>query len=166
MDTTTTPGAIGAEDTNATASEPEAIDTLAHDLGALLRHLMSSTNKDFFHALEAAGISFSQVKCLGLLVDADEAVSLGYLADELGLSLPAASRAVDGLVQRGEVRREEDVRDRRSKLVTVTPRGRRTFDKLVAVRMAGLRRFLETLEPKEIEGLAAGVGPVVGRLGL
>ena len=37
-------------------------------------------------------------------------MSLGALADELVLSPAAISRAVDGLVQRGELRREEDPR--------------------------------------------------------
>ena len=61
-------------------------------------------------ALQEAGISFTQLKCLGVLSEADAPLSLGALADELGLSLAAISRAVDGLVQRGEVKREEDPR--------------------------------------------------------
>ena len=143
-----------------------AVDAVALDLGVLLKHLMRSTNRDFFHALERAGISFSQVKCLGLLADAEAPLALGELADELGLSLPAVSRAVDGLVQRGEIKREEHLRDRRSKIVSVTPRGRRTFEDLMAVRLAGLRRMLSELEPAELDALGASVGPVVRRLGL
>ena len=57
-------------------------------------------------------------------------MALGAVADALGLSLPAISRAVDGLVQRGLVKREEDPRDRRSKLVTATAAGARTFERL------------------------------------
>jgi DNA-binding MarR family transcriptional regulator len=148
------------------ASPSPAVDAVALDLGVLLKHLLRSTNRDFFHALERAGISFSQVKCLGLLADAEAPIALSELADELGLSLPAASRAVDGLVQRSEVKREEHARDRRSKVVTVTPRGRRTFEDLVAVRMAGMRRMLGQLGPAELDALGASLGPVVRRLGL
>ena len=124
---------------------------------------MSATSHDFFAALDAAGLSFSQVKCLGLLSDAD-AMSVSALSDELVLSLPAASRAVDALVQRGELARVEDTRDRRSKLVSITPRGRQSFEKLIAVRRAGVERLLAELDPPELEALAAALRPIVERL--
>jgi DNA-binding MarR family transcriptional regulator len=138
-------------------------ETVAQDLGLVLKEVMSSTSHEFFIALDAAGLSFTQVKMLGRLADAGE-LSLSALADELVLSLAAASRAVDALVQRGEVTREEDARDRRSKLVSITARGRRTFEKLVAVRRAGVERLLAELEPTELEGLALALRPIVERL--
>jgi DNA-binding transcriptional regulator GbsR (MarR family) len=97
--------------------------SVGRDLGLLLKHLLGSTNREFFAALQDAGISFSQLKCLGLLANADASVSLGALSEQLGLSLAAVSRAVDGLVQRGQVKRQEDPNDRRSKLVTLSARG-------------------------------------------
>jgi DNA-binding MarR family transcriptional regulator len=68
-------------------------------------------------------------------------------------------------VQRGELKRTEDPSDRRSKLVTVSARGRRTYERVVAVRIAGVERFVEGLEPDEREALGAAVGPIVERLG-
>ena len=50
--------------------------------------------------------SFSQVKMMFLLEDGGEH-SVKEIATYLGLSLPAASRAVDGLIQRGWVTRRE-----------------------------------------------------------
>lgn len=138
---------------------------LADELGLFLKHVLRSTHRDFFSSLQAAGISFTQLKCLGLLADAGEPVSLGVLADEIGLSLPAVSRAVDGLAQRGELKRAEDPGDRRSKLLTVTARGRATYERVVAVRAAGVRRFVEGLDPDERDALGAAVGPIVERLG-
>ena len=135
---------------------------MAHDLGVVFREVMTSTSHDFFAALDAAGLSFTQVKCLGLLSDAG-ALSLSALADELVISLAAASRAVDALVQRGEVTRVEDARDRRSKLVSITPRGRRSFEKLVAVRLAGVERLLAGLQPHELEALAGALRPILER---
>jgi DNA-binding MarR family transcriptional regulator len=139
--------------------------TVGRDLSLLLKHLLGSTNREFFAALQDAGISFSQLKCLGLLSNADAPLSLGALSEEIGLSLAAVSRAVDGLVQRGELKRQEDPHDRRSKLVTVSARGRRTYERIVAVRMAGVERFVEGLEPDEREALGAAVAPIVERLG-
>ena len=139
--------------------------TVGRDLSLLLKHLLGSTNREFFAELQDAGISFSQLKCLGLLSNADSPLSLGALSEEIGLSLAAVSRAVDGLVQRGEVKRQEDPSDRRSKLVTLSARGRATYERVVAVRMAGVERFVEGLEPDEREALGAAVAPIVEKLG-
>jgi DNA-binding MarR family transcriptional regulator len=139
--------------------------TVGRDLALLLKHLLGSTNREFFAALQDVGISFSQLKCLGLLSSADTTLSLGALSEDIGLSLAAVSRAVDGLVQRGEVKRQEDPSDRRSKLVTVTARGRATYERILAVRIAGVERFVDGLEPDEREALGAAVAPIVERLG-
>ena len=140
--------------------------TVGRDLGLLLKHLLGSTNREFFAELQDARISFTQLKCLGLLSNADAPLSLGALSEDLGLSLAAVSRAVDGLVQRGEVKRQEDPSDRRSKLVTLSARGRSTYERVVAVRIAGVERFVDGLEPDEREALGAALGRIVERLGL
>jgi DNA-binding MarR family transcriptional regulator len=140
------------------------IDAVSADLGNVMKHLLVSSSRDFFAAVEQAGLTFTQVKCLHLLGDAEEALPINALSDTLGLSGPAISRAVDGLVQRGEVKRAEDARDRRSKLLTVSARGRRTIDRFVAIRFAGIKRFVEELTDEERQALAAGVGPIARRL--
>jgi DNA-binding MarR family transcriptional regulator len=139
--------------------------TIGRDLSLLLKHLLGSTNREFFAALQDADISFTQLKCLGFLSTAEAPLSLGALSEEIGLSLAAVSRAVDGLVQRGELKRDEDPSDRRSKLVRVSARGRSTYERIVAVRIAGVERFVENLEPDERANLGAAVGPIVERLG-
>ena len=98
-----------------------------------------------------------------MLYEADAPLSLGAVSDSLGLSLPAISRAVDALVRRGEVKREADPRDRRSKLVTVTARGRATCERLLALRLAGIRTFVAELEPAEQQALADALSPVLQR---
>jgi DNA-binding MarR family transcriptional regulator len=139
--------------------------TVGRDLGLLLKHLLGSTNREFFAELQDAGISFSQLKCIGVLSNAEAPLSLGALSEELGLSLPAVSRAVDGLVQRGAVKRQEDPGDRRSKLVSVSARGRAIYERVVRVRLAGVERFVEELEPDQRDALEAALGPIVEGLG-
>jgi DNA-binding MarR family transcriptional regulator len=139
--------------------------TVGRDLGLLLKHLLGSTNREFFAALQDAEISFSQLKCIGLLSNAEAPVSLGALSEDLVLSLAAVSRAVDGLVQRGYVKRQEDPTDRRSKLVTVSARGRAIYERVVAVRVAGVERFVEELEPDQRDALGAALEPIVEELG-
>ena len=137
---------------------------LAKDLGFFLKRVLFSNNREFFGALQETGISFTQLKCLGVLHEADARVSLGTLSDELALSPAAISRAVDGLVQRAELRREEDPEDRRSKIVSLAPRGRSTYERILAVRLAGLKNFIEELEPQERDALGSALHPIVERL--
>jgi len=151
-------------DADALTAAQTSSDAVASDLGILMKHLLVSSSRDFFSAVEQAGLTFTQVKCLHLLGDSDEPLPLNALSEKLGLSGPAISRAVDGLVQRGEVKRTEDPRDRRSKLLTLSARGRRTIDHFVAIRLAGIKRFVEELTDEERQALAAGVGPIARRL--
>jgi DNA-binding MarR family transcriptional regulator len=69
-------------------------------------------------------------------------------------------------VQRGEVKRTEDPRDRRSKLLRVAARGQSTYERLASVRAAGVRRFIEDLEPQEREALGSALHPIIERLSL
>jgi MarR family transcriptional regulator for hemolysin len=129
-----------------------------------MRHLLVRTGRDFFVEIERTGVSLTQVKTLGLLAEAEEPMSVKALSDAIGLSLPGVSRAVDGLVQIGALARQQDARDRRSKLLTVTSRGRRIYERLLAVRLAGVWGFVEELDPTERRALADGLAAVAGRL--
>jgi DNA-binding MarR family transcriptional regulator len=155
---------VNAEHLDATTGFDTSTDAVATDLGVLMKHLLVASSRDAFSAIEQAGLTFTQVKCLHILGDAEGALPLNALSETLGLSGPAISRAVDGLVQRGEVKRAEDARDRRSKLLTVSARGRRTIDRFVAIRFAGIKRFVAELTDEERQALAAGVGPIARRL--
>ena len=148
----------------ASVSPAADLDTVVADLGVLMKHLLVSSSRDFFAAIEQAGLTFTQVKCLHRLSDSEDPLPLNALSETLGLSGPAISRAIDGLVQRGEVKRTEDPRDRRSKLLTLSARGRRTIDHFVAIRLAGIKRFVEELTDEERAALAVGVSPVARRL--
>jgi DNA-binding MarR family transcriptional regulator len=149
---------------HASVSPAADVDTVVADLSVLMKHLLVSSSRDFFAAVEQAGLTFTQVKCLHRLADSEDPLPLNALSETLGLSGPAISRAIDGLVQRGEVKRTEDPRDRRSKLLTLSARGRRTIDRFVAIRLAGIKRFVEELADEERAALAAGLSPVARRL--
>jgi DNA-binding MarR family transcriptional regulator len=146
------------------APDAAASDELAASLTALMKHLLITTGRDFFAEMERSGVSLTQAKCVMLLIDADEPKSVKAIADAMGLSLPGVSRAIEAMVQRGEVKREEDPRDRRCKMISVTPRGRRLFERLMAIRLAGVRRFVDDLSEDEQEALAHGIDAVAGRI--
>jgi DNA-binding MarR family transcriptional regulator len=149
-----------------TSHAPADTAVLAGDLGLFLKRVLFASNREFFGALQEAGISFTQLKCLGYLVEADGSMSLGALSQELALSPAAISRAVDGLVQRGELKRDEDPEDRRSKIVSLAAKGRATYDRIIAVRLAGVRNFVEELEPEERDALGSALNPIIERLSL
>jgi DNA-binding MarR family transcriptional regulator len=144
----------------------ETTEALTRDVYAFIHRLLSSGHRELFMAIEKAELSITQVKSLQVLAEAEEPMSLGAVSEALGLSLPAISRSVDALVQRGLVKREEDPRDRRSKLVTTTGRGRSTYERLSELRLAGLRTTIAELEPEEQQALADALAPVIRRLGL
>jgi MarR family transcriptional regulator for hemolysin len=139
-------------------------EAVAANLTALMKHLMVTTGRDFFAEMERTGVSLTQAKSLMILTEAEEPLSVKALSDAMGLSLPGVSRSIDAMVQRGDVTREEDPRDRRCKLVSVTPRGRKLYERLMAIRLAGVRRFVDELDQDEQEALAHGLDAVAGRI--
>lgn len=87
----------------------------------------------------------------------------GDLAEIIGVSVPAMSRLVDGLVEGGLVTRFPEVRDRRQIRLELTLSGRRTFQRLKrhtqGVFSARFSELSETERGKLQEGLA-----VLGKL--
>jgi DNA-binding MarR family transcriptional regulator len=140
-----------------------AVDEVVDLMAGVTRYLMTATGHDLFRAIEELDLSLSQIKIVDLLSRPDPPTTLRGVSDVLGLSLPAVSRAVDGLVKRGFVSRDEDPDDRRCKLIAVTARGRRTGEQLLAIRAAGMRKFVATLDASEREALAAGLRPLAER---
>ena len=137
--------------------------SLADSLGALVHYLVATTGGDFLQAVEDLDLSLSQIKATQLLATELDEPSVKELADRLGLSLPAVSRAVDGLVRRGLVTRTEDSEDRRCKRVAATPEGRDVMHRLMELRLAGLDRFVDSLSARERADLARALEPIVAR---
>ena len=109
------------------------------------------------------GLSFTQVKTLHVLRGADD-MNVKDVADRIGLSFPAMSRALDGLVQRGFVERRESERDRRAKLVRLLPPGRAALDEIERARVSALEEFTATLSDDERAGLHTTLLPIVERI--
>ena len=133
------------------------------DLGGFAKFLLHSGGRDFYREVGELDLSLSQIRILHVLAGPLEHASLGTLADEIGLSLPATSRSVDALVHRGLVTRTEDAGDRRLKAVRATAEARALVDRLVELRVAGIADFVATLSEKERADLAAALSPIVAR---
>ena len=131
-------------------------------MGSLAHHLNRSSSPDLFRMLAELELSFTQVKTLFVLEDGEKSVK--DIGNALGLSLPATSRAVDGLAQRGYVDRRESTEDRRSRLVALTPEGRRVMSIAAQGRRAALQRVVELLSDEERNALHAALLPLVERI--
>jgi DNA-binding MarR family transcriptional regulator len=136
----------------------------ARCLGEFLRFLIQSAGNEFLRVVEEENLSLTQLKTMHVLGAGDGELSLNGLAERLGgLSLPTLSRAVEALVQRGYVSRSEDANDRRVKRLRLTPKGRRTIDRLIEIRAAEFEAVLETLTESERERLARALEPILER---
>jgi len=107
---------------------------------------------------DATGLPFSRVRVLRRLLDAP--ITLKQLADVTGSDAPAITVAVNDLENRGLVERYPHPENRRAKLVSLTPAGRRLVElvrrtiyadappaiqNLSKTDLAHLRRILERI---------------------
>jgi DNA-binding MarR family transcriptional regulator len=142
------------------SASPQA---LAQLLGRLILELNRASSPELFRLLGELEISFSQVKALHFLQDTGEA-SVKDIGEKLGLSFPAASRALDGLAQRGYVERRESTEDRRSRIVRLLPAGSELLDRIARGRLSALEDFTATLSPVERVALHTALRPIVERI--
>ncbi len=149
-------------------SSPAAkVDRLAltRDMYALASYLMRSTNLGAFNTIAALELSFTQIKAL-CAMDADgEDRSVKALAESMQVSLPAMSRAIDGLFERGLVDRKEDPVDRRMKRLRLTDSGRAITSSLNETRLATMQEFLTSLSDEEAEALTRALDLILENRG-
>lgn len=136
-------------------------DSLAGDMYALAAYLLRSANVGTFNAIAELDLSFTQIKALCALESDGQERSVKSLADSLGVSLPAMSRAVDGLFERGFVGREEDKADRRMKRVRLTEPGRTVPLALNEARLSALQELIGSLTDPEAEALESALGLIL-----
>src|SRR5204863_6075800 len=134
-----------------------------------LRYVTLSSDGDFLRQVSDLDLSLTQLKVLSHLnelpqpADGEEAehLSVKQVAEQLGISLPAASRAIDPLVKRRLVSRQEDRLDRRIKRVRLTARGEAAVGRLIATRLSAAEAMLETFTASEREKLADALGEIL-----
>src|SRR3954467_11480759 len=146
------------------ASEATRADEeLVRSVGGFAKFILHAGGRDFYRAVGELDLSISQIRILHLLTGPVESASLTTIADEVGLSMPAVSRSVDGLVQRGLLTRTEDPKDRRQRAVRATGEAREQADRLIELRVAGITDFVKSLTAEERKQLAEALSPIVAR---
>lgn len=153
------------EPVEALEASPEVRET-AIRIGVLARRLFAYG--DGGRSLQVAdehGLSFIQLKAMIELstVESASAPCIQDVAEELGVSMPALSRAFDGLVQKDLISRSEDPDDRRRKRIGLTAAGKEIVNEFIYSRTEGALRFSASLDPAERKALDQAVGMLLER---
>jgi DNA-binding MarR family transcriptional regulator len=107
---------------------------------------------------EAAGMPFSRVRAIDRLRNGP--LTLRALAELIGTDAPAATVIVNDLEERGLVARDTHPEDKRAKVVSLTPEGRKVARAARAVTDEAPAVF-DVLSEEEVERL----GAILERLG-
>ena len=81
-------------------------------------------------------------------------VTVAEIAQEMCVSVPAISRTLRSLQQKGFITREVDENDRRSVRVTVTQDGQRLLDKNLDFMTGAMNRIMSAFTEEEIRTIA------------
>lgn len=101
-------------------------------------------------------LTISQLKTL-VLLESRGAITIGQVAEILGMGRSSASITVDQLVQLGHVSRTEDPDDRRRTNVCLTPDGRTLIARLHQGDEAFMRAWFERLDKEDLVALRGGL---------
>jgi DNA-binding MarR family transcriptional regulator len=139
---------------------------LAQELHVLCAHLMRGSGPAIIALLEELDLSMTHVKALHLLdgCAGGQELTVKDLGERLGLSLPGASRTVDGLLRRGLLERREDEHDRRMKRVRISADGRGVIERINSARLAGLESWAKALPPTSRDRLHEALVPILDDL--
>lgn len=132
----------------------DARGELFESLEAFLKQLVALTEAEGLTFLADVELTFTQVRTTMLLA-CSEPQPISSVADRLGLSVHAAGRNIDRLVEVGIVERRECPEDRRVKLVSLSPHGLELIDQHTDVRRRALRTFVDRLPDDQVDAFVA-----------
>ena len=101
-------------------------------------------------------LTIAQIKTLVAVAD-NETVTIGGVAEALGITLPTASHLVDKLVRAGFVERYEDPIDRRRTGARPTDRGAELIRSLREFNQNHLRACISRMHEADLAALAQGM---------
>ncbi len=136
---------------------PPSTHPLAAELMGVLMPLIKDSQAGVAAVMAGFDLTFSQLRMLWILDHAGSDLAVNELAEKVALSLPAAGRAVDGMVRVGLLTRREDDVDRRIKRIGLAEPGREALEKIGRARGQSADRFVEALTDEERTALAGAL---------
>lgn len=108
-------------------------------------------------------IPLAEIRCL-LLFRGERYMTVKGIASRLGVAKSRVTKVIGGLLSRGLIDYADDPRDRRVKLISLTPRGLRECEQMGNYIWSSYEKLLAELEPDErrnviasLESLRAGM---------
>jgi MarR family transcriptional regulator for hemolysin len=125
------------------------IDTCAHELMDTAPQIMQLVRMEMRRG-RGSDISIPQFRSLAFIQRNPDS-SLSNLAEHLGLTLPSASKLVDGLVKNKLVTRQESAVDRRCLTLVLTQAGASIVNSSRADAQANLAKKLGRISDNDLE---------------
>jgi len=133
---------------------PGDLDRLARDmiaaLDGIMQHLMRAVISE---GMEDISLTFQEIRVFKT-VSAEEPITMNALAGFMRISLPTATRLVEGLVAKGVLVRTRTAEDRRLVLVSRSEMAKAREQVFFSDRAAMIRGTLKQLAPAEREKMA------------
>lgn len=129
---------------------------LTESLRAVRRTMARAMLIGAVSALGQSDLTLAQLGSLVLLDDGRER-SVKEMAELLGRSVSAMSRLLDQLVKRKLIKRWEDARDRRVRLISIADAGRKLINAFTDKRAEAQLQLMTRLTPEEREQVHRGM---------
>lgn len=121
---------------------------LVYQSNRLVRLLRAAVMQEYAHL----GLSPRQAAALGLLVQ-NEQMTMGELADGIGIDRPTLTGVVDRLIRAEWVNVAVNKQDHRSRIVTLSDKGRAAAEDVVETGKRATEKALIGLTPEEAHTL-------------
>ncbi|OYW45998.1 MAG: hypothetical protein B7Z08_08515 [Sphingomonadales bacterium 32-68-7] len=115
-------------------------------------------------ALRPLGQSSARMEALSAILNSPEPRSQAEVAKRLRIEGPTMTRMIDALTADGLVERSPAPGDRRTKHLTLTPRGEDVLERIFAIADPLRARLLDGLDAGQIETLSGLLCDLLGKL--
>ena len=139
----------------------EALTNLMLDLFRLSSRLLTVGDR----LAAGLGLTSARWQILGAITDAERPQPVAWLARDLGANRQNVQRIVNDLHKEGLVAFEVNPHHRRAQLVTLTEKGRRTFEAAMELQAPWVNGISDGLSVKEIETVHRVVTALRKKLG-
>jgi DNA-binding MarR family transcriptional regulator len=123
-------------------------ENLAAAIHEWLGQIMRVSMHGFIRYAKESGLSMSQTGAL-FKIHRQKICGVGGVGEELGITSAAASQMIDRLVQQELLQRVEDPKDRRGKVLSLTPKGEAVVREAASARQSWIARLVDTLNEEE-----------------
>lgn len=110
------------------------------------------------------GLTSARWQVLGSIAHGGGTFSVARLADNMGLARQSVQRIVDELAQAGLVDFADNPAHKRAKLVVMTPRGQRLFERATALWLPVADAMADALEPRQFRKITDSLAALRERL--